>query len=66
MARLHGLPAWPAYTTRPHNPRVTSARILLTGFDAFGGESIDPSWQVAEAWHGVRGGFTHLPSTPSP
>lgn len=28
------------------------SHILLTGFDAFGGESVNPSWQVAEALHG--------------
>ncbi|MBA4175074.1 MAG: pyroglutamyl-peptidase I [Leptothrix sp. (in: Bacteria)] len=27
-------------------------RILLTGFDAFGGEVINPSWLVAQALHG--------------
>jgi pyroglutamyl-peptidase len=26
--------------------------ILLTGFEAFGGEAINPSWQVAQALHG--------------
>lgn len=28
--------------------------VLLTGFDAFGGETLNPSWQVAEALHGQR------------
>ena len=27
-------------------------RILLTGFDAFGGETVNPSWLVAQALHG--------------
>ena len=26
--------------------------ILLTGFEPFGGESVNPSWQVAQALHG--------------
>jgi pyroglutamyl-peptidase len=29
-------------------------RILLTGFDPFGGESINPSWEAARALHGRR------------
>ena len=29
-----------------------SATVLLTGFDAFGGEAINPSWLVAQALHG--------------
>jgi len=29
-------------------------RILLTGFEPFGGERVNPSWQVAQALHGVR------------
>jgi pyroglutamyl-peptidase len=29
-------------------------RILLTGFDPFGGESINPSWEAARALHGKR------------
>lgn len=29
------------------------ASILLTGFEPFGGESINPSWQVAQALHGA-------------
>ena len=34
-----------------------SPTLLLTGFDAFGGEAINPSWQVAQALHGqVIGG----------
>lgn len=28
------------------------ATVLLTGFDAFGGEAINPSWLVAQALHG--------------
>lgn len=29
-------------------------RILLTGFDPFGGEPINPSWEAARALHGKR------------
>ncbi len=29
-------------------------KILLTGFDAFGGEDVNPSWLVAQALHGQR------------
>ena len=28
-------------------------KILLTGFEPFGGETINPSWQVAQALHGA-------------
>ena len=30
--------------------------ILLAGFEPFGGDAINPSWQVAQAWHGRRVG----------
>ena len=30
------------------------SRVLLTGFDAFGDESINPSWEAASALHGAR------------
>ncbi|WP_217349826.1 pyroglutamyl-peptidase I [Polaromonas sp. A23] len=29
-------------------------RVLLTGFDAFGGESLNPSWMAVHALHGRR------------
>ena len=29
-------------------------RILLTGFEPFGGQSINPSWEVARALHGLQ------------
>jgi pyroglutamyl-peptidase len=32
----------------------TVPRILLTGFDPFGGESINPSWEAVRALHGKR------------
>lgn len=31
---------------------MTRPAILLTGFEPFGGESVNPSWQVAQALHG--------------
>jgi len=31
---------------------MTRPSILLTGFEPFGGEAINPSWQVAQALHG--------------
>ncbi|MCW5610888.1 MAG: pyroglutamyl-peptidase I [Rubrivivax sp.] len=30
------------------------AMVLITGFEPFGGETVNPSWQVAEALHGER------------
>lgn len=39
-------------------PRPTTSvplpRILLTGFDAFGGDTVNPSWQAVQALHGRR------------
>jgi pyroglutamyl-peptidase len=32
---------------------MSQATILLTGFEPFGGESLNPSWQVAQALHGA-------------
>ena len=34
-------------------PAYSGARILLTGFEPFGGESVNPSWQVAQALDGA-------------
>jgi pyroglutamyl-peptidase len=31
---------------------MTRPAILLTGFEPFGGESVNPSWQVAQSLHG--------------
>src|SRR5437879_2906061 len=41
-------------TAPPHAARVTMAprRILLTGFAPFGGETVNPSWEVAKALDG--------------
>jgi pyroglutamyl-peptidase len=33
---------------------VTPVRILLTGFEPFGGEHVNPSWQIAERLHDER------------
>lgn len=33
---------------------ATLPRILLTGFDPFGGDSINPSWEAVRALHGRR------------
>ncbi|TQM12788.1 pyroglutamyl-peptidase [Pseudoxanthomonas sp. 3HH-4] len=33
---------------------TTTRTILLTGFQAFGGEQVNPSWQAVSALHGVR------------
>ena len=36
---------------------MTVQRVLVTGFEPFGGETINPSWDVAQALHGqVRSG----------
>jgi pyroglutamyl-peptidase len=39
----------PRPTTFPPLPRI-----LLTGFDAFGGDTVNPSWQAVQALHGRR------------
>lgn len=31
---------------------VTAPRVLVTGFDPFGGDDLNPSWQAARALHG--------------
>lgn len=33
---------------------AAAPRILLTGFEPFGGETVNPSWEVAQALHGER------------
>ena len=38
--------------TGRHNRAVRTPLILLTGFEPFGGETVNPSWLVAQAWHG--------------
>lgn len=42
----------PDFSCAPASERV----ILLTGFDPFGGDTVNPSWQVAQALHGQRVG----------
>ena len=32
--------------------RTSRPRVLLTGFDAFGGDAINPSWLAVRALHG--------------
>ena len=39
------------YPSRPSDKRHKIPVVLLTGFDAFGGDSINPSWLVAQALH---------------
>ena len=34
--------------------RASRRPLLVTGFEPFGGESVNPSWQVAQALHGRR------------
>ncbi|OOG56810.1 pyroglutamyl-peptidase I [Rhodanobacter sp. C03] len=41
-------------------------RILLTGFDPFGGESINPSWEAVRALHGKRIGGHRIVSLQLP
>lgn len=36
----------------PNTPARSGARILLTGFEPFGGESVNPSWLVAQTLDG--------------
>ncbi|OOG45986.1 pyroglutamyl-peptidase I [Rhodanobacter sp. C01] len=44
----------------------TVPRILLTGFDPFGGESINPSWEAVRALHGKRIGGHRIVSLQLP
>lgn len=45
---------------------MTSARILLTGFEPFDGESVNPSWEVARSLHGetIAGAHVHALCLP--
>jgi pyroglutamyl-peptidase len=36
------------------NPVGQTPKVLLTGFDAFGGETVNPSWLAVQALHGKR------------
>jgi pyroglutamyl-peptidase len=40
--------------TRPSSIPAPSDTVLLTGFDPFGGASVNPSWQAVQALHGER------------
>lgn len=37
---------------RPSDKRPNPATVLLTGFDPFGGDPVNPSWRIAQALHG--------------
>ncbi|HEV8691890.1 MAG TPA: pyroglutamyl-peptidase I [Ideonella sp.] len=39
---------------------MADAVILLTGFEPFGGEAINPSWEVARALHGAQVGESRV------
>lgn len=43
-----------ASTRAPSSPAPDGPTILITGFEPFGGETINPSWEVARALHGLR------------
>jgi pyroglutamyl-peptidase len=40
--------------SRPSSISAPSDTVLLTGFDPFGGASVNPSWQAVQALHGER------------
>lgn len=40
--------------TRPSSISAPSGTVLLTGFDPFGGASVNPSWLAVRALHGER------------
>jgi len=44
----------------------TLERILITGFEPFGGEAVNPSWEVARALHGQRRGGATLVAVQLP
>jgi len=41
-------------------------RILVTGFEPFGGETINPSWDVAQALHGQQRGGAQITAVQLP
>ena len=41
-------------------------RILVTGFEPFGGEAINPSWEVAQALHGQQRGGAQITAVQLP
>ena len=40
------------HTARASDDRPSPAPVLLTGFNPFGGDRINPSWRIAQALHG--------------
>lgn len=38
-------------SVRPSDKRAKSPSVLLTGFDPFGGDALNPSWLIAQALH---------------
>lgn len=44
----------PVHTAPPIASRQQTPRVLLTGFDAFGGDAVNPSWLAVQALHGRR------------
>ena len=40
------------HTARASDDRPSPAPVLLTGFNPFGGDPINPSWRIAQALHG--------------
>lgn len=42
----------PSHQPSLSQPRTNSPRVLLTGFDPFGGELLNPSWLAVKALHG--------------
>ena len=47
-------------------PAHSGARILLTGFEPFGGEPVNPSWQVAQALDGEAIAGAHVTAVQLP
>ena len=54
--QLRGAALSPATDAAPpaQSPAMRHGPILLTGFEPFGGEAVNPSWLVAQALHGQR------------
>ena len=50
----------------PNPPPPGAARILLTGFEPFGGEPVNPSWQVAQALDGEAIAGAHVTAVQLP
>lgn len=50
----------------PEPPMTSTPCILLTGFEPFGGEPVNPSWEVARALAGERVGSLQVESVQLP